>query len=133
MERSKERENLMKMLYQMGSTNTFDEREFEMYVEGRMKGKCSAYFRDTYMNYIEHRAEIDDFIDKYSINWKVSRMPVVDLAIVRLAVTEIMFNADIPDSVAINEAVELAKLFGTDNSARFINGLLGKLVSAEKH
>lgn len=131
MERGKEREHLMKLLYQMGLTNSFSESDFEQYVENNMKGKASEYVRNTYSYLTANIDYIDEIIDKYSINWKVKRMPAVDLAILRLALTEILFVDAIPESVSINEAVELAKNFSTDKSAKFVNGLLGKVVKSE--
>ncbi|HZK88390.1 MAG TPA: transcription antitermination factor NusB, partial [Anaerovoracaceae bacterium] len=69
----------------------------------------------------------DSTIDKYSTNWNISRMAKVDLAITRLAVAEIMILEDVPDSVAINEAVYIAKKYSTEESSKFINGILGKI------
>lgn len=75
-----------------------------------------------------HRDVIDDYIESASENWQVSRMPVVDRTILRLAVFEMAYVADVPLSVAINEAVELAKDFGgEDESPRFVNGVLGRI------
>ena len=75
----------------------------------------------------EHLEEIDRMRNETSEGWKTSRMGKVDLAILRLAVYEMFFDEDVPVSVAINEAVELGKRFGTDDSSSFINGILGKL------
>ena len=132
MERGKEREHLMKLLYQMGLTNSFNESDFENYINNNMKGKASEYVNKVYLCLAENVDEIDGIIDKYSMNWKVSRMPAVDLALLRLALTEILFIDSIPESVSINEAVELAKNFSTDKSAKFVNGILGKVVKNEK-
>lgn len=76
-----------------------------------------------------HREEIDSAIEKYSINWKLERMARMDLAILREAAAEIMYIDDIPAAVSINEAVELAKLYGTEKSTKFINALLGKIAA----
>ena len=70
---------------------------------------------------------IDNFITQVSKNWRIERMPKVDLAILRLSVYEILHRPDIPKTVAINEAIELAKKFGTEGSASFINGILDKI------
>jgi N utilization substance protein B len=70
---------------------------------------------------------LDETIGKLSTNWRLERMPKVDLAILRLAAYEILFRPDIPKSVSINEAVELAKAFGAEESPSFINGILDKL------
>ena len=81
----------------------------------------------------EKLEEIDALIGKYAINWDVKRMPGIDRNILRMAVYEMRFAEEkVPVNVAVNEAVELAKMFGTDKSARFINGVLGKLMREEK-
>lgn len=75
---------------------------------------------------------IDAVIAEAAVGWTVERMPRVDLSILRNAVYEICFSCEVPPAVAVNEAVELAKIFCDDKSPRFINGLLGKVVrSAE--
>ncbi|MCU6761000.1 N utilization substance protein B homolog [uncultured Roseburia sp.] len=71
---------------------------------------------------------IDEAVNEAAEKWKTSRMAKVDLTIIRLAVYEMRYDEEIPVSVAINEAVELAKKFGTDESAGFVNGILAKLV-----
>ena len=71
-------------------------------------------------------AELDALIDEKSTGWKTNRMAKVDLAIIRLAVYEIKFEDDIPTKVSINEAVELAKKYGADESGSFVNGVLAK-------
>lgn len=76
----------------------------------------------------ECRAEIDELIDSSSDNWAVSRMPIMDRTILRLAVYEILHVEAVPTSVSINEAVEIAKEFGgEDESHRFVNGVLGQI------
>ncbi len=80
---------------------------------------------------LEHKKELDRLIDKYAQNWRVERMPLTDRNILRLALYEITYEEQIPYSVSINEAVELAKLYGTEDSGRFVNGVLGKVVREE--
>ncbi|MCL2324311.1 MAG: transcription antitermination factor NusB [Actinomycetia bacterium] len=75
----------------------------------------------------EHQREIDRLIRDASEHWAVSRMPVVDRCILRLAVFEICFSPDLPAQVSINEAVQLAKEYGGQDSPKFVNGLLGKI------
>lgn len=76
----------------------------------------------------EHRDEIDDLLEESSENWSLSRMPIVDRSILRLATYEMKYVDAVPLSVSINEAVELAKTFGgEDESSRFVNGVLGKV------
>ena len=79
-----------------------------------------------YEKVAEKIAQIDEMINEKTEGWKTSRMGKVDLAILRLAVYEIVFDDTIPNPVAINEAVELAKKFGRDESPKFINGVLAK-------
>lgn len=72
--------------------------------------------------------DIDAAINESTTGWKTSRMGKVDLSIIRLAVYEMKYEEDIPNKVSINEAVELAKRYGTDDSASFVNGVLAKFV-----
>jgi len=74
-----------------------------------------------------HRERIDELLDTHSLGWTVERMPAVDRTLLRIAVFEILWNDDVPDSVAISEAVELATSLSTDDSPGFINGLLGRI------
>jgi N utilization substance protein B len=78
-----------------------------------------------------HQADTDELIARYADRWAIQRMPVVDRTLIRMAVYELIWRDDIPVAVAINEAVELAKSLSTDDSGRFINGLLGKIVDKE--
>lgn len=75
----------------------------------------------------EHGDEIDELIETYAQGWTINRMPVTDRAIVRIGIWELLFNDEIPDSVAISEAVEAAKSLSTEDSAGFVNGLLGRI------
>jgi len=81
---------------------------------------------------LSNKTQIDDLINKYAKNWKISRMPVVDRNIMRLATFELLKRLDIPRSVTINEAVEIGKKFGTKDSGPFINGVLDRIKSTEK-
>jgi len=87
------------------------------------------YAREAVIGVLQHQAEIDEELTTYAQGWTLNRMPALDRAILRLATWEILFNDQVPDAVAIDEAVELAKEYSTDNSAGFVNGLLGKIVS----
>ena len=74
-----------------------------------------------------NKEKIDELINKYAKNWSVSRMPKVDLSILRLAICELIFIEEIPNKVSKNEAIELAKLYCDDKSPKFINGILGSV------
>lgn len=77
-----------------------------------------------------HRTEIDETVAQYSRGWELDRMPVVDICILRLAVYELMHEPDVPASVVLSEAVELASDLSTDESAGFVNGVLGRIAVA---
>ncbi|MEO7261642.1 MAG: transcription antitermination factor NusB [Jatrophihabitantaceae bacterium] len=76
----------------------------------------------------EHRAAIDQLLSDYSEGWTLDRMPGVDRAVLRIGLYELLWAADVPDAVAIDEAVELAKLLSTDESPKFVNGILGRVL-----
>lgn len=95
--------------------------------------KAVPYAKSVLQSTVANLAQIDALIGKYAINWEVKRMPGIDRNILRMAICEMRFAREkIPVTVAINEAVELAKLFGSEASARFVNGVLGKLMREEK-
>jgi N utilization substance protein B len=75
----------------------------------------------------ERRARIDELLTTYAEGWTLDRMPAVDRNVLRVAIYELLWRDDVPDAVAIDEAVELAKELSTDESPRFVNGLLGRL------
>lgn len=89
--------------------------------------KDSEYILGKCRKIVEHITEIDEAINAVSEGWKTKRMGKVDLTLIRLAVYEMKYEEDIPVKVAINEAVELAKQYGTDDSPAFVNGVLAKL------
>lgn len=74
-----------------------------------------------------HAERIDELLASYSHGWTLERMPAVDLAVLRMGVWELLFNADVPDAVAVEQATTLAKELSTDSSPDFVNGLLGQL------
>ena len=86
-----------------------------------------TYMENKYDRIQEHLEEIDRILNEKSIGWKTKRMSKVDLNILRLAVFEMKYDEDVPVKVAINEAVEISKVFGGEDSASFINGILGKV------
>jgi N utilization substance protein B len=74
-----------------------------------------------------HQARIDDLISEHAEGWTLQRMPAVDRAVLRIGLYELLWATDVPDAVAIDEAIELAKGLSTDDSPRFINGVLGRI------
>lgn len=130
MTREKARELFMQMIFQMDAQNDYTENAKEIFLRSfPIDGKGEKYFNEMYTVVSGNLDKIDSIIDKSSSNWKSSRMAKVDLAICRVSVAEMMFKQDIPDAVSINEAINLAKKFGTESSQKFVNGLLGKAVS----
>jgi N utilization substance protein B len=77
---------------------------------------------------VAHRERIDELLAAYSQGWTVQRLPAVDRAVLRIGLYELIWRDDVPDAVAVSEAVELAKSLSTDQSPSFVNGLLGRLL-----
>ena len=130
MTRREIRELIFKMVFRV---EFHDEEEIPQQLRLFMDTLESA--SDEERTYIEHKVqeilahldEIDAIIDSSAQNWKTSRMAKVELTLIRLAVYVIRFDDDIPTGVAINEAVELAKAYGEENSASFVNGVLARI------
>ncbi|NEN06299.1 transcription antitermination factor NusB [Diaminobutyricibacter tongyongensis] len=89
------------------------------------------YAREILDGVIDNGDEIDELIETYSQGWTLARMPVVDRAILRIGIWEVVFNDEVPDGVAISEAVEAATVLSTEDSAGFINGLLAKIAQTK--
>lgn len=85
------------------------------------------YAREIVDGVADHQEEIDELISSYAQAWAIDRMPNIDRALLRLAAWEILHNPEVPAAVAIDEAVELAKEYSTDDSGRFVNGVLGRI------
>ena len=130
MKRTEAREHIFKMVFGL-EFNTADEmpQQLEMYFDQleEAKEKDREYIQKKAQAVAEHIEEIDRLINEHTTGWKTTRMNNVDLTILRLAVYEMKWDDDVPVSVAINEAVELAKRFGGDESPSFINGVLARI------
>ncbi|MFR9674132.1 transcription antitermination factor NusB [Streptomyces sp. TR06-5] len=87
----------------------------------------TEYTMELVEGYAKHAQRIDELISTYSVGWTLDRMPVVDRSILRLGAYELLWGEDTPDAVVLDEAVQLAREFSTDDSPTFINGLLGRL------
>ena len=131
MTRRELRENVFKMLFRVEFHEEGSMPEQLELVDDEIengKEEDIAYMTQKCNDIIAKLPEIDEAINASTTGWKTSRMGKVDLSIIRLAVYEIKYEEDVPAKVAINEAVELAKMYGTDNSASFVNGVLAKFV-----
>ena len=127
MSRSAAREVAMKIGYSrlVGGQGTPDLVIEESEIQDKMTEEDVLFAREVSDGVEEHREELDAVIEKHAIGWSLERISKVDLAILRVAVYEILYREDVPAGAAINEAVELAKRFGGDHSYSFINGILG--------
>ena len=132
MSRREIREHIFKLLfllefYKGEELNEQAERYLDEVEEAVPTEEEATYIRDRFHKIEEKIEDLDKMLNEASKGWKVNRMSKVDLAIMRLAVYEMKMDEDIPVKVAINEAVELAKKFGGDDSPAFVNGVLAKL------
>ena len=80
---------------------------------------------------LEHKKDVDALIGRYATNWKISRMQIIDRNILRIGVYEFLWLDDVPAKVTMDEAIELAKSFGDDEAAKFVNGILDKVLATE--
>lgn len=132
MTRSELREHIFRILFrtEFHSPDEIKEQE-ELYFEllGTYTEQDRTYISNKQEAVIEHLAEIDEWINTNATGWKTTRMNRVDLAILRLAVYEAKWDDEVPVKVAINEAVELAKRYSSDEGPAFVNGVLAKLMA----
>ena len=91
----------------------------------------AEYIRTIVAGVAEHAPELDGYIAKYAKGWRFERIPLVASAVMRVAMYEVLYRADIPNGAAINEAVEIAKKYETEETVKFINGILGSFVRGE--
>jgi len=128
MSRKIAREVTMQALYQieLNGLNSFEEIQ-NFIIESAIKSTEDAYVKNMIEICFEHKAIIDENISKHLKNWTIDRLSKVDLSILRLAVSEILYVEDIPTSVSINEAVNLAKKFSDEEASSYINGVLGSI------
>src|SRR5512146_1694966 len=118
------------MLYAL-DINPLEQREaLQLFRDNtRAAGNVRAFAEDLVAGVISNLAAIDGLIKAKSKNWALGRMARVDLSILRLAVFELLFRPDIPKNVTINEAIEVSKKFGTEDSPAFVNGILDEVAS----
>lgn len=127
MNRKKEREQAFYLIFEKCFSEDSLDEILELAEECR-EFETTDYIKNVFYGVFENVSVIDEIISKYSIGWKIDRISKVALSILRLAIYEIKFIDDIPSKVSVNEAVELAKVFGLEKDAAYINGLLGSFV-----
>ncbi len=126
MSRRVTREMTMKLFYQMEIGHEFECQKIYDYIEeNAMKDMDVEYIKNISSKFIGGIEQVDEIIGKCSKRWSVKQISKIDLSILRLAVSEMMYADDINTGISINEAVELAKTYGGENSPSFINGVLG--------
>ena len=133
MTRRELREEIFKLLFMVEFYSNDEMKEqvksyFEDFPEKEISEKDHAYIEEKYENICAVLPEIDEKINEIAEGWRTRRMGKVELTILRLAVFEMKYDEEIPEKVAINEAVELAKKFGGDEAPAFVNGILAKLI-----
>ncbi|MTI79967.1 MAG: transcription antitermination factor NusB [Firmicutes bacterium] len=128
MSRRQAREMALQVLYAVEINKTETNEAFEYVTEsfGTTAG-AEEFARELVSGALDNQAVLDQIIRKLSRRWDFNRLALVDRNIIRLALFEMLYREDIPKAVSVNEAVDLAKVFGGDDSARFINGILGQV------
>jgi N utilization substance protein B len=126
--RRKAREVALQVLFQIDMSAVNVQEAIDLFwsnfeAPANVRGFSTQLIKGTRM----HLNEIDDFIKSCSENWSLERMPVVDKSILRLAVYELVYCKDIPPKVTLNEAIDMGKAYGSENSGSFINGILDAL------
>ena len=128
MSRKQSREFAMQLLYQMemrGDDDRYEQLELAFEESERKYSQNDrAYIEDVVNGVFNNLSELDGVVENHAKGWKLSRIAKIDLSILRLCIYEIKFRDDIPFNISINEAVELAKKYGTEDSGSFINGIL---------
>ncbi len=118
----------LKVLYEVDSVkHDVDETLARFLAKEELSEENAAFACKLVSGVVQNREKIDHNIQSFAPAWPVEQIPVVDRNILRLAIFEILIDNKVPVKVAINEAVELAKTFGSDNSSKFVNGVLGSV------
>lgn len=130
-QRSRAREIVLQVLYQDDVNPRLNPAVTDAFIERRLRTPDLRHFaRELVAGVRRHRETIDRLIEQTAANWSLARMPVVDRNVLRLGTFELRYS-DTPDRVAVNEAIELAKRYGTAQSSQFINGILDRLMPKE--
>jgi len=131
--RRKARELALQALFYMDMSQNDSKEAVKLFCENFVTSKKDLSFFFRLVNgVVKARPEIDSVVERFSSNWKISRMAIVDKNIIRIAVYEMFFCSDIPSKVSINEAIDIGKKFGTEESGAFINGILDSMRIALK-
>ena len=133
MSRKIARDAAMRMLYAYELTGELNQDMIQETIEpAALDAEDMKYLKQVTEGAVEQRASLDTLIEQNAVGWRLSRIGKVDLSILRLAIYEMLCREDVPESVAINEAVELAKEYSEPKSKQFINGILGSISRSKK-
>ena len=131
--RSKATEIAMQVMFEKDTSSHPIQRSLKLRIQAKDVCQESEIYATKLLNIInENIQQIDDLISKFAPSWPLDQMPSVDRNVLRIAIAEIIGKSDTPPKVAINEAVDLGRVFGTEKSPKFINGVLGSLILAKK-
>ena len=131
--RRKARAIALQVLYEVDTTRHKVEDVLDRLLgEGDLSDDNSDFVRQLVGQAIQHREEVDNNIQRFAPAWPIDQISVIDRNILRLAISEILFDNRVTVKIAINEAVELAKKFGGENSSKFVNGVLGSVSALAK-
>ena len=126
--RRRSREFALQVLYQLEISKEDAIRVLTQFQDHFSKGaEGDSFVERLVLGVSEHRQEIDHLIEQYSENWRLDRMNIIDRNILRMAAFELLYCEDIPPKVTLNEAIDLGKRYGTDDSGGFINGILDRI------
>ena len=126
--RRKSREFALQVLYQLNITKQDVVKTLAQFQDHFLGNEARDDFMERLvLGVLEHCQEIDRLIEKYSENWRLDRMDIIDRAILRMAIFELLFCEEIPPKATLNEAIELGKRFGSEDSGSFINGILDRI------
>ena len=126
--RRRSRELAMQALFYMDIRKIASDAVLDSFCRAfRTSNKEDAFFTELVTGVIDSRADIDALIERFSSHWKISRMSCVDRNVMRIAVYEMLYRMDIPSKVSINEAIDVGKKYGTEESGAFINGILDSI------
>ena len=127
------RELALKFLYQTEFNSENPHLELDSFCERlRVTEEIQSFAQALIEKLLLHEKEVDELLKKISANWPQDRMAIIDRNILRLGISELLFDSTTPPKVVINEAIEIAKKFGTDESPDFINGILDKIFKDSK-
>lgn len=144
--RSEARERLMTILFALALRDELNNDAFIFEVQNLSDNKETSKIEDkqatltkldpyivkTGKNVLNHLEDIDREIERFLKGWRIERLAVIDMSIMRVAVSEMLYDDEIPNGVSINEAIELAKKYSDDEAYRFINGILGSISRTQK-